>query len=100
MNKKELKQLVKEALKNNDYQCSVSIADIDSNVTAFANLRGAKVSWEKTNMIIFVPGEITFEIPYARILRSHRNSDKQLELVLEKRSLVSIREAFETRRRA
>jgi len=92
---KELKQIVNETLKANDYQCSVSVADTESTLTSFANLRGVKVSWGKTEMALFVPGEISFIIPYAYIHQMHIYSEKQVTLTVEKRQLVSIRETQE-----
>jgi len=97
---KELKKTINETLKANDYKCSISIADTDTTLTSFANLRGIKVSWGRTEMAFFVPGEISFIIPYAYIHQMHRYSVKQVTLVVEKRQLVSIRETKEIRSRA
>ena len=96
----KFKRSITAVLKKNKYQCSISIQNIDSHVIAFANLRGAKVSWGRLEMTVFVPGEITFQIPYREIESSRQYDDRQIEIVLEGRNLVSIREANKTRRRA
>ena len=91
---KKLKRSVKAVLKNNNYQCSISIQNIDTNVTAFANMRGAKVSWRKSEMVVFFFSEITFQIPYVYVREFYEYNGDQIEIVLEGRNLVSIREAL------
>jgi len=99
-NKAELKRVVSRMLDVSNRECSACIQNIDTGVTAFARLHNAKISWGKLEMIIFVPGEITFQIPYAKIRDLKEYENKSVEFFLEGRALVSIRKDCKTRRRA
>jgi hypothetical protein len=95
---KDFKKTVTAVLENCNFHCSVRIHNIDSVVSAFAVLHGAKVSWGRTYMAVFTPAEATFHIPFVEIREFHRCGDNQIEIVLEGRNLVSIRKADERRR--
>ena len=90
---RKLKQQVKEVLEANGYQCSASVHNIDSKVTAFANLRGARVAWIKSSMFLFEPGKATFQIPCVEIREFHRCGAGEIEIALEGRNAVCIRGA-------
>ena len=96
----ELKQQVVEVLKNNKHQCSVSIANIDSNTTFSANLSGARISWGESEMVIFALYGARLAIPYAEIKELSIYSNKHIGFLLEKRILVTIRETYKPRRGA
>jgi hypothetical protein len=92
---KSFKAMVKEAIKNNNGDCSVCIQQIDNNVLAFANMRGIKASWqngEDGKLTLYIPKEITFTLPYMEIARyCVHNGRRQIEIELSGRRLFSIR---------
>ena len=91
---KPLKKSLKAVLENNNFKCSICIQNVDSYVMSFAKLDGASVSWRKNEMIVFVPYQSSFTIPYKE-LESYQEFPcrKQIEIALRGRILVSIREA-------
>ena len=96
IDKKALKNAVTAVLKQNGFECSVCVQNIDTGITAFSNLCGAKVSWGKDSMTLFVRHETTFRIPYLEMLEIQSLTYagiKHLEIMLAGRNLLSIREA-------
>lgn len=93
----ELEYQVSQTLKNNDYQCAVSITSIDSNMTATADLRGAEVSYGEKEMVLSAPNEITIVIPYAGILELSMYSGRHIKLTLKNRIFLSITAAAQRR---
>jgi len=90
--KKDLRDSVTAVIKANGGNCSVCNQQIDSCELSFAKMRGIKTSWQKCALSLFVPGEITFTIPYTDIVTyGNPCSEKQLEIELSGRRLVSIR---------
>ena len=96
IDKKALKKAVTAVLKQNGFECSVCVQNIDTGAISFSNLHGAKVSWGKEAMTLFVPHETTFRIPYMEMLEVDGvicPCADHLEIMLAGRNLLSIREA-------
>ena len=88
-----LKQAVTAVIRNNQGNCSVCAQQIDSGILAFANMRGVKISWGRDVFMCYAPHEATFKIPYTVIQEYQEFLDhKQIEIVLDGRLLISIRE--------
>jgi hypothetical protein len=91
--KKAFKSAVAAVIKNNNSECSICVQNVDSGTLAFANLRGVKMSWGGEALMLYQPREITFKIPYSEIKEYHEfPARRQIEIVVEGRNLVSIRE--------
>jgi hypothetical protein len=65
--KKPLRRALTAVLQNNNFNFSVCIANIDIDVLSYAILKKGIVSWKEKEMLLFVPKQITFSIPYTEI---------------------------------
>jgi len=93
INKKDFKARIMAAIKSNGGNCSVCNQYIDGNGgLSFANMWEIQVSWGKDELMLFIPKEITFTIPYADIKQYSVTADcTQIEIELSGRRLVSVR---------
>ena len=93
LDRKDFKASVMAAIKSNGGNCSVCNQYIDGNGgLSFSNLREIQVSWGRDELMLYIPKEITFTIPYADIKQySMMPNCKQMEIELSGRRLISIR---------
>ena len=93
LNRKDFKASVMAAIKNNGGNCSVCSQHVDGDGgLSFANMRGIKVSWGRDELMLYIPKEITFTVPYADINHySMMFNCRQLEIDLSGSRIVSIR---------
>jgi hypothetical protein len=89
---KDFRALIKQVIENNGGNCSVCNQNIDTGMTSFANMRNIKVSWGHNSFTLYIPKEITFQVPYTEI-KSFTVSPlrKQIDIEIIGRYLISIR---------
>jgi hypothetical protein len=92
---KNFKNTLKGVIGADNGEVSVCWQDTQNKVMGFAKLHGAKLSFRKSHVLLFVPGEVTFQIPYRRVEFSEAakqfRSTASLEIMLTGGHLVSIR---------
>jgi len=90
--KKELRKMIKEVIKNNNGNCSVCKQNLFNSEQFFAKMRGIKLTWGETDIYFFIPHEITFSFAYSHIIRYAPHRDKKgLEIVLIDDKIISLR---------
>jgi hypothetical protein len=92
-NLKDFKQQIEKVLEDNNFACLVCIQNIDTGFMTSANLNDLKVMWKKKQVFLYASCTATFLIPYIAIENYHKNFEKQIEIFLKGRILISIREA-------
>jgi len=96
INKKDFRTCVMAVIKNNGGNCSICNQGTDIyGAMAFANMREIKTSWGKKALMLFIPKDITFTIPYLSIVQySTHDKQKHIAIELNDGHLVSLREIY------
>ena len=89
IDKKNFKRLVNGYIKARK-NCSVCNQHIDSGELSFANMPNIKTSWGRDKLMLFIPKEITFTIPYTHIEDCYEH-EGGIEISLVPRRIISIR---------
>jgi hypothetical protein len=92
---KNFKKTLKGVVEADKGEVSICWHDTQNNVMGFAKLHGAKLSFCKNYVLIIVPREVTFQIPYGRVefieaVKQFR-ATTSAEIKLAGNHLVSIR---------